>query len=68
MYRVEVPHLAEHAEIIRKYGNTRIGTLRKIYGTSFAPHCADNEELGAVLGKLDVASLCSVMCDRDLAI
>jgi hypothetical protein len=65
MSSVKIPHLAKHTQIISKYGNTLIGTLRQTYGTSFAPHCADGEKLGAVLDKLDVASLCSVVRDHD---
>jgi hypothetical protein len=50
--------------ISRKYGETLIGALRKSYGCNFAPHCADDEKLGNVLHKMDVASLTDLMRDH----
>jgi hypothetical protein len=36
-------HRDKNGEISRKHGNTLVGTLRKIYGTSFAPGCGDDK-------------------------
>jgi hypothetical protein len=45
-----------------KYGSTTVRTLRDYYG-SFAPHCADESELGEILAGLDVASLTQIIRD-----
>ncbi len=50
--------------ISRKHGKTLISTLRKTYGCNFAPHFADDEKLGNVLHKIDVASLTDLMRDH----
>jgi hypothetical protein len=50
------------SDIRLRYGSITIGTLRLLYG-SFAPHCADSEKLGAVLEKLDEASLGQLLQD-----
>ena len=55
----------KNGEISRKHGNTLIGTLRKHYGTNFAPHCADNEVLSDVLQKMDAASLHQLLRDHE---
>ncbi len=51
-------------EISRKHGDTLIGTLRKSYGSDFAPHCADTEKLSNVLHKMDTASLSDLLRDH----
>jgi hypothetical protein len=38
-------HRDKNGEISRKHGNTLIGTLRKIYGTSFAAGQSDEASL-----------------------
>ena len=45
-----------------KYGSITVRTLRDYYG-SFAPHCADESELGEILPGLDVASLTQIIRD-----
>jgi hypothetical protein len=45
-----------------KYGSITVRTLRDYYG-SFAPHCADESELGEILAGLDVASLTQIIRD-----
>jgi hypothetical protein len=57
--------LDKSREIRRHYGNTLIGTLRKTYGNTFAPHCAGNERLGDALHKMDDPSLSRLMRDYD---
>jgi hypothetical protein len=39
----------KNGEIIRKHGNTLIGTPRKTYGTDFAKDCAESDRLSDVL-------------------
>lgn len=50
-------HRNKDGEISRKHGNALVGTLRKIYGNSFASGAADYEKLGNILHKLDEPSL-----------
>jgi hypothetical protein len=50
-------HRDKNGEISRKHGNTLVGTLRKIYGASFAKGFADHEKLSDVLAKVDEHSL-----------
>ena len=50
-------HRDKNGEIAKKHGNTLIGTLRKIYGASFAKGHGDHEKLVAVLHALDAPSL-----------
>ncbi len=50
-------HRDRNGEIGRKHGNTLIGTLRKIYGPSFAKGAADSDKLSEVLHRMDDQSL-----------
>ena len=50
------------SELALNYGSITVRTLRDYYG-SFAPHCADDSELGEILPDLDVASLTQVIRD-----
>ena len=43
-------HRDKNGEISRKHGNTLVGTLRKIYGPSFAQGQSDEAKLSDVLG------------------
>ena len=54
---LDTRHRERSGEISRKHGNTLIRTLRKTYGESFAPGCADSAKLSDVLSKLDDTSL-----------
>jgi hypothetical protein len=47
----------------KKYGETTIGELRKIYGADFAEGCADNEKIADMLRKLP--SLRKVIRERE---
>ena len=50
-------HRDKNGEISRKHGNTLVRTLRKIYGSGFAPGCRDEEKLSDVFHKFDATSL-----------
>jgi hypothetical protein len=50
------------SELALNYGSITVRTLRDYYG-SFAPHCADDSELGEILADLDVASLTQIIGD-----
>ncbi len=58
-------HRDKNGEISRKHGNTRVRTLRKIYGAGFAPGCLDEEKLSDVLDEFDEASLSQLHRDHD---
>jgi len=49
-------HRDRNGEISRKHGNTLVRTLRKIYGSGFAPGCNDSDKLSIVLQKFDKKS------------
>jgi hypothetical protein len=52
-------------EIQRTYGNTLVGTLRKIYGESFGVGVQSSEKLGDVVSRLDAPSFFRLMSDYD---
>jgi hypothetical protein len=61
-----MPKAAPHSDTEisnKKYGETTIGELRKIYGADFAKGCADDEKLLDVLRKWP--SLRGVIRDRE---
>jgi hypothetical protein len=58
-------HRDKNGEISRKHGNTLVGTLRKLYGPSFAPGCQDEEQLSSVLHRFDETSLSKLRKDHD---
>jgi hypothetical protein len=61
-----MPKAAPHSDTEisnKKYGETTIGELRKIYGADFAEGCADNETIADVLRKRP--SLKKVIRDRE---
>jgi hypothetical protein len=58
-------HRDRDGEISRKHGNALVGTLRKIYGSSFAVGASDNEKLGDVLHKLDEPSLSKLVAEHE---
>jgi hypothetical protein len=49
-------HRDKNGEISRKHGNTLVGTLRKIYGPSFAAGEPDSAKLDDVLSKLKLVA------------
>ncbi len=50
-------HRDKNGEIGKKHGNTRVSTLRKIYGAGFARGFSDDQTLTEVLQELDAYSL-----------
>jgi hypothetical protein len=60
---IDARHRDKNGEIGRKHGNTLIRTLRKTYGSGFAPGCADDAKLSDVLAKLDDVSLTHLVRD-----
>ena len=57
-------HRDKNGEISRKHGNTLVGTLRKIYGPSFAAGVSDSAKLADVLAKLHETSLTNLVGDH----
>jgi hypothetical protein len=57
-------HRDKDGEISRKHGNTLVGTLRKIYGSSFAQGQSDEAKLSDVLGELNEPSLSQLISDH----
>lgn len=45
-------HRDKNGEISRKHGNTLVGTLRRIYGPTFAACESESAKLSDVLAKL----------------
>jgi len=58
-------HRDKNGEIGRKHGNTKIGTLRRIYGRSFAAESPDDKELKEVLLTMDEPSLTKLIHDHE---
>jgi hypothetical protein len=57
-------HRDKDGEISKKHGNTLIGTLRKIYGKTFAAGHPDTATLSEVLHKLNETSLSQLRRDH----
>src|SRR5213595_2775081 len=58
-------HRNKDGEISHKHGNTLIGTLRKVYGQSFAAGYPEAEKLSEVLLKLNETSLSQLRRDHE---
>jgi hypothetical protein len=58
-------HPSKVGEISYKHGNTLIGTLRKVYGQSFAAGYPDAEKLSEVLLQLNQTSLSQLRRDYE---
>jgi hypothetical protein len=58
-------HRDKNGEISRKHGDTFVGTLRKIYGASFAPGAQPHEKLSEVLVEMDEPSLSQLVHDHE---
>jgi hypothetical protein len=58
-------HRDKNGHIAKKHGNTRIKTLRKIYGLSFAKGHPDDETLASLLHELDEPSLSKLIKDHE---
>lgn len=57
-------HRDKDGEIIKKHGNTLLGTLRKIYGRGFAAGYPDTTPLSEVLHQLNETSLSQLRRDH----
>ncbi|SFJ52047.1 hypothetical protein [Bradyrhizobium sp. Gha] len=57
-------HRDKDGEIIKKHGNTLIGTLRHIYGKSFAAGYPDTTKLSEALQQLNETSLSQLRRDH----
>ena len=57
-------HRDKDGEISRKHGNTLVGTLRKIYGKSFAAGYPEATKLSDVLMQLNETSLSQLRRDH----
>ena len=57
-------HRDKNGEISRKHGNTLVGTLRTIYGPSFAAGEPEGAKLSDVLEKLHETSLTQMVHDH----
>jgi hypothetical protein len=57
-------HRDKDGEISKKHGNTLVGTLRKIYGQSFAAGHPETAQLSEVLHKLNETSLSQLRRDH----
>ena len=58
-------HRDKDGEISRKHGNTLVGTLRRIYGPSFAPGAQPHEKLSGLLAEMDEPSLTKLVHDHE---
>jgi hypothetical protein len=61
---IDERHRDHSGEISKKHGNTLVGTLRKIYGKTFAAGHADDATLSTVLAKLNETSLSQLVHDH----
>jgi hypothetical protein len=61
---VDDRHRDKNGEIGRKHGNTLVGTLRKIYGPTFAVGESETAKLGDVLAELQQSSLTQLVHDH----
>jgi hypothetical protein len=59
-------HRDKNGEMSRKHGNPLVGTLRKIYGPSFAAGEPDTAKLQDVLAKLHETSLTQLLEDHSV--
>ncbi len=57
-------HRDQNGEISHKHGNTLVGTLRKIYGQSFAAGYPETVKLSEVLHQLNETSLSQLQRDH----
>lgn len=58
-------HRNRDGEISRKHGNTKVATLRRIYGPSFAPKADPTGTLADVLETMDEPSLTKLVHDHE---
>lgn len=58
-------HRDKNGQIGRMHGNTLVGTLRKIYGQTFAAGHSETAKLSDVLDQLNETSLSQLHRDHD---
>ena len=58
-------HRNHDSEVSHKHGTTLVGTLRKIYGQSFAAGYPATEKLSEILLHLNETSLSQLRCDYE---
>lgn len=58
-------HGNHDGDITHKHGEIPLGTLRKIYGKTFAAGYQDSAKLGEVITKLNVTSLAQLRRDYE---
>ena len=58
-------HRSKDIEITNKHGEVVLGTLRKIYGKTFAAGLSDDAKLAEVILKLNTTSLAQLQRDHD---
>ncbi len=63
--RLDGRHRDRDGEIRHRHGNLLVRTLRRRYGSGFAPDSAETAKLRDILGTLDPASLAMLVGDRD---
>jgi len=62
-------HRDKNGEISRKHGNTKVSTLRRTYGQTFAPGIDGDKTLSEVLHLVDepsLSKLCAICAGRSL--
>lgn len=59
-------HRDKDGEISRKHGNTLVRTLRRIYGSGFAPRFSDNDRLSDVLQRSGEPTLSQLRRDHEM--
>lgn len=57
-------HRDNKGQISRKHGNTRVDTLREIYGTDFAAGIRGDAKLSTVLDRKGLDSLSQLLDDK----
>jgi hypothetical protein len=57
-------HRDANGQIDRKHGNTQVGTLREIYGASFAAGIRSDAKLSTVLERSGADSLSQYLKDK----
>ena len=65
VHGIDDRHRDKNGEISRKHGNTLVGTLRRIYGPSFAAGESESAKLNDVLAKLHETSLTQLVKDHE---
>jgi hypothetical protein len=64
--RLDYRHRDPDGIIAQKHGSTLIRTLRRLYGSSFAPGFQESAMLSQVLQKIDQPSLSAILRDEEL--